>query len=302
MSLFRKAEITVLKDGTESDEQLAQLKELEKRATGTLKDDIGKQIQYLEYGNAGEAEILYQLQYADLDMVVLQDLYIEHEGLMAQIDFYVITSKLNFIIECKNLYGNIKINDKGDFIRSYSYNGKTVKEGFPSPITQNERHLVVLNNADAARYGKVFGALTRLVNKRFTKSLVVLSNAKTIIDDRYAPEEIKNTVIRADNLATTIKACTAQVKQAGFSRKEMLTTGQSILSLHQVNKNSFVERYRPLVEQQEAERRKQEWICPECGKRLVKRNGKAGPFIGCTGYPQCHFTRTIYRYKENRNG
>jgi DNA topoisomerase-1 len=38
-------------------------------------------------------------------------------------------------------------------------------------------------------------------------------------------------------------------------------------------------------------------ICPECGSLLKERSGKYGPFIGCTGYPQCRFTREID--KEN---
>lgn len=28
-------------------------------------------------------------------------------------------------------------------------------------------------------------------------------------------------------------------------------------------------------------------ICPDCGKNLVLRNGKYGPFLGCSGYPKC---------------
>jgi len=31
-------------------------------------------------------------------------------------------------------------------------------------------------------------------------------------------------------------------------------------------------------------------ICPRCGKQLVQRKGKNGPFIGCGGYPNCRFT------------
>jgi DNA topoisomerase-1 len=33
--------------------------------------------------------------------------------------------------------------------------------------------------------------------------------------------------------------------------------------------------------------------CPECGKVLVKRWGKNGPFIGCTAYPDCKYTRDL---------
>jgi DNA topoisomerase-1 len=30
--------------------------------------------------------------------------------------------------------------------------------------------------------------------------------------------------------------------------------------------------------------------CPTCGKEMVKRAGKAGPFLGCSGYPECKTT------------
>jgi DNA topoisomerase-1 len=32
--------------------------------------------------------------------------------------------------------------------------------------------------------------------------------------------------------------------------------------------------------------------CPKCGKEMVERNGKNGPFYGCTGYPECKGTKT----------
>ncbi|MEI6502549.1 MAG: topoisomerase DNA-binding C4 zinc finger domain-containing protein, partial [Armatimonadota bacterium] len=30
---------------------------------------------------------------------------------------------------------------------------------------------------------------------------------------------------------------------------------------------------------------------PDCGKALLIRTGKRGPFIGCSGYPKCKYTR-----------
>ena len=33
--------------------------------------------------------------------------------------------------------------------------------------------------------------------------------------------------------------------------------------------------------------------CPECDKPLVKKAGRFGEFIGCSGYPDCHYTRNI---------
>ncbi|MBR4760860.1 MAG: topoisomerase DNA-binding C4 zinc finger domain-containing protein [Lachnospiraceae bacterium] len=33
--------------------------------------------------------------------------------------------------------------------------------------------------------------------------------------------------------------------------------------------------------------------CPKCGSLLKKRNGKYGPFWGCSGYPDCRYTEDI---------
>jgi DNA topoisomerase-1 len=32
--------------------------------------------------------------------------------------------------------------------------------------------------------------------------------------------------------------------------------------------------------------------CPLCGKQLVKKHGRFGEFVGCTGYPKCKFIRS----------
>lgn len=33
--------------------------------------------------------------------------------------------------------------------------------------------------------------------------------------------------------------------------------------------------------------------CPLCGKKLVKRKGPYGNFLGCCGYPKCNYTKNI---------
>lgn len=34
-------------------------------------------------------------------------------------------------------------------------------------------------------------------------------------------------------------------------------------------------------------------LCPKCGSALVKKNGKYGPFFGCSTYPKCDHTEKI---------
>jgi len=82
-------------------------------------------------------------------MFLLHDLYLEFEGLTAQIDYLIITRKHQFVIECKNLYGNIEINSAGGFTRMVSYGRRTKKKGIYSPITQNRRHLELIKQIRA---------------------------------------------------------------------------------------------------------------------------------------------------------
>jgi DNA topoisomerase-1 len=32
-------------------------------------------------------------------------------------------------------------------------------------------------------------------------------------------------------------------------------------------------------------------ICPECGRQLQRRVGRYGPFVGCSGYPECRYIK-----------
>jgi DNA topoisomerase-1 len=41
--------------------------------------------------------------------------------------------------------------------------------------------------------------------------------------------------------------------------------------------------------------------CPQCGKPLAIRLGRRGRFIGCTGYPECDYTRNLGDAEEKKN-
>ncbi|MHB9143506.1 MAG: nuclease-related domain-containing protein, partial [Paludibacter sp.] len=93
---------------------------LKQSASGEITDAIELEIRLVEAGIAGEKQVRFELENSHIPMYILHDLYIEYEGLTAQIDYLIITRKHQFVIECKNLYGNIEINNAGDFIRTFS--------------------------------------------------------------------------------------------------------------------------------------------------------------------------------------
>ena len=34
-------------------------------------------------------------------------------------------------------------------------------------------------------------------------------------------------------------------------------------------------------------------VCPRCGQTLRKRSGRFGPFLGCSAYPRCRYTKAV---------
>ncbi|MDI9438104.1 MAG: DNA topoisomerase I [Euryarchaeota archaeon] len=39
-------------------------------------------------------------------------------------------------------------------------------------------------------------------------------------------------------------------------------------------------------------------VCPDCGKDLLKRLGRYGEFVGCSGFPRCRYTRSLEENEE----
>lgn len=115
------------KSVSETDKQLEMLKAYYEKAPDHVKPEVEKDIKMLSYGIAGEKNIAFELNNSFLPLIVLHDLCLEYNGLTAQIDYLIITPKVNLVVECKNLVGNIEVNNRGDFIRIIKYGNKYFK-------------------------------------------------------------------------------------------------------------------------------------------------------------------------------
>lgn len=327
MGFFSQPRVVVLKESSNAKEYLQQLEELRTKASGEAAKQIDKEIAITKAGIIGEDNILFELKNSGMDMVVLHDLYFESEsGMSAQIDFLVLTPKINFVIECKNLFGDIEITNKGEFIRTVEYGGRRYKEGIYSPITQNQRHLQVMKEC---RTGNQEGLIRWLKNysfEAFFRGLIVFANPKTIVNDRWAKKEVKNQVIRADQLIEMIKRMNKESKEFSSSPKDLLQDGHRYLAMSQEYHIDYLEKFRDMIQNQgdlknsesfliesengiqpektlmlsEDEQQKgeqeQKKICPRCGKELVLREAKRGAhvgekFYGCSGYPTCRYIK-----------
>jgi DNA topoisomerase-1 len=40
-------------------------------------------------------------------------------------------------------------------------------------------------------------------------------------------------------------------------------------------------------------------VCEECGKKMIKKFGRAGAFLACSGYPKCRFTKPLEEGEED---
>ncbi len=299
MGLFDKIKNPIfVKTDSEAEKQLSALQEIKKNLSGDALEKIEQEISRVEAGIIGEKQVHFELENSHMPMCVLHDLFLEDEGLTAQIDYLVITRKNVYIIECKNLYGNIEINNTGDFIRSYQYKNRTYKEGIYSPITQNQRHIEIIKGIRRKLNTNI---ITKAIfDRNFNDvyhTIVVLANPKTVLNAKYAKKEIKDQVIRADQLVAYIKQKDAATNDVLFSEKEMQERAEFFLQQNKQNPVDYVAKYRVMAEE-EKKMETQPPVCPLCGAPMVLRTAKNGPnkggqFYGCSTFPKCKGVKQI---------
>lgn len=241
MALFNRLKgPVVLKEATSTRVHLEKLKEISKTIDPSEKKKIETEIKLLSIGLFGEDNIAFELSNSGIPMYVIRDLYIEHNDLTAQIDYLVVTRKMNFVIECKNLIGDIEIDREGNFIRTYKMFGKTVREGIYSPVTQNERHLEVIRQKrlEEKRNFLMKAMFSQFFDSNY-RSVVVLANPKSVLKTRYAKKAIKDQVIRADQVNRYIKNHIEKSKDQPLNDKDMEKLAHSLLEMHQKKNYSY---------------------------------------------------------------
>lgn len=254
MGIFDKLKEPVfLKESSDAVRQLEALKALEPSLNDDGRMKIAQDIKMLESGIYGENNIAFELRNSHFPMYVLHDVYYEHNGTSAQIDYMVFTRKVCFVIECKNLIGDIEINSNGDFIRTTEFAGKKRKEGIYSPITQNQRHMSLIR---ALREDKASNFLFKMMAannfENSFKSIVVLANPKTVLNNRYAPKALKSEVIKADQLIKYIKDVYGSLKTSEMSDKDLKEWAEKYATYHQEKQSDYTSRYQQYIKVEES--------------------------------------------------
>ncbi len=304
MGIFDKIkQCQVLKESTNIEDEILELKAILEICAQSEKAELEQLIRKLEYGKKGEDAILFELKNSGFPMLVLQDLYFEHNGLSGQIDFLVLTKNKNYVLECKNMYGDVTVTESGEFMRKV---GKQTKKIY-SPITQCERHTDLIRKI---RYDSKQNILTKALFEKFGfknyVSLVVMANAAGKINIRYAPKDIKDKIISGDQLVRYIKK-EHNSKDEG-EEKDVIQVAEFFLSQHKENPQNYLEKYRKMKDEavktqigdsklatetdEQDNQKQQSLMCMKCGSEMVLRVAKRGnnigeEFYGCSNFPKC---------------
>jgi len=192
---------------------------------------LSRRIKLFELGLHGENKVLFELKNLNQAAYIIQDYRFEIDEQHVQIDFLLVTRKYFLVIEVKNYYGDIYINSKDEFIRKVYKNGRLRhEEGFYSPIRQVERQKDLLK-----RYLK---DELNIISKTPIHHVVVFANERTIIRDNEANSEIKNHVIRADQLKKHIENLNKQSSPVDAFDNSLKLRVEQIIANH---KSSLVD-------------------------------------------------------------
>lgn len=215
------------------------------KADAATKKRIEQEIKNIQAGIKGEQEAAYEMQvhYGDgQNWMVIHDLRIEHGGLVAQIDHLLINRLLEvWVCESKHFSEGIAINEHGEF--SAFYGSKPY--GVPSPIEQNNRHIVILQRLFDS--GKV-KLPTRLgfTMKPELKSLVLVSKNARITRPKVAIDGIQ-AIIKNDMLHKTISKSFDDVGPLGLAKvigqDTLEVLGKEIVALHRPASIDFAAKF-----------------------------------------------------------
>ena len=241
LDIFEKFRDTIfLKENSTLQKRVKELESLLEK--DPQNEQLQQELFLSKKGLKGEDEIAYQLKKANIGMYVLRDINIEYEDLKAQIDFVVITPWCCYFIECKNLMGNITLDERGNFIREYKYKGHSVKKGMESPYRQVCAQREVYKKIWMKKQGKLKTFLFEKSFEEMHRVLVVAANGENILNTKNAPKDIKYEVIKADALIRKLEYDgNHSDKSLWENRKEMESWANHFLLLNVNNKNSLNE-------------------------------------------------------------
>ena len=219
-------------------------------------------------GSIGERKVSKALNTLDNnEYKVINNVMIRTERGTTQIDYVVISVYGIFVIETKNYKGFIFGNENDDrwkqVIDKRSYK-------FRNPIMQNYGHVASLRKR------------LNLDKDLLVVSLIAFTNRASLRLNTQTPVKYDN------NIVNYIKSYREKVISENYIMRLYYDLLMSNIAFKDTRKE-HLENIRMNLRNMENSIRNN--VCPRCGKDLVRRNGKHGEFIGCSGFPKCRFVR-----------
>lgn len=227
-------------------------------------------------GDVGEHAVARKLRWLSRDeYFIINDLmFTRNNGNTTQIDHVVVSPYRIFVIETKNIYGYIHGSDNSKQWRSCWRNRDLA---FDNPVLQNQAHI----NALAEQL--------QISSDKFMSIIAFSPKAdlQTAVNDTYVVywSQLRRLIRRYKEPIMTIEEAERIYKYLLAINVTDKETREWHAVRAKINRNNYEIRSQESVENGK---------CPKCGGRLVRRNGKNGPFYGCSNYPNCKYTHPAY--------
>ena len=183
------------------------------------------------------------------------------DGKTSQIDHILINRGGVFVIETKNYSGRIYGSEKNQEWTQVLKYGK-IKNKLYNPIKQNKTHVFHVSN---------------ILGRKDIISAVVFVQGNT----QYIEADGVYTLRELKKLIRSVVTVLSPTEMENLYNKLIAANDDTITNREHI---------RNIKNTKEGISNN---ICPRCGKKLVLRNGKNGDFMGCEGYPNCKFTKTV---------
>lgn len=235
-------------------------------------------------GIEGEREVHDILSQLPDDYHIMDDVILKKGQGTTQIDHIVVSKYGIFAIETKNYRGDIYGNDarqqwtqiiKTDvtymrkWYKTYTY---ITKNRFYNPVKQSWGHI---NGIKMNLSGCPYVPIVPIVVFTGGANLANVQSSVAVVDEAdllYAIQKYHQTYLSESQVEQVIEC---------LSRKDI--SGVVEDKTHIKNVQKAKDKYYQKIAS---------GICPECGGRLVPRNGRYGFFYGCSNYPRCRFKYT----------
>jgi hypothetical protein len=187
------------------DSKQAEFEELTRLLSLSLPENkkflIERELRCIKSGDQGEKDAAYFIDFhfaSSQNWAVIHDLRLEYRDKVAQIDHLLINRYCEvYVLESKNFSYGVKISDSGEFLVS----NKNKYFSIESPIEQNKRHLIVLEEI-FKQYDVMPKRLGITINPNFRSYILVSTKSRVIRPSKKIFDT--SMVIKSDTLRTKI--------------------------------------------------------------------------------------------------